>query len=603
MIRGAGNYKKKKMNPLDKKSAAVQQSLQKALQYHSENNLSQAEKIYRKILKSEPKHPTALHLLGVVSLQTGKFDIAVNFITKSLAVHPGHAEAHNNLGLALQMQGRYEESIASFQKALALNPHYVECCVNLGNAFQDQGLLDEAISSFEKVVSIAPGFAEGHNNLGQVLFEAERPEDAVEAYRKAILINPDYPEAYNNLGIALAGLGHFEEAVTNYLKALSYNPDFIEALRGLGMVYEQMGNFKEAQSVYRNIIDINPDLTEAYRYLSHIKKFTENDNDITLMEETYNSSRLNEEQRMHLAYALGKSMEDTGQYKEAFEYFKVGNTIKRKEYEYATEAQEAFFKRLETVFDPSLFIKHADTGSRDETSIFIVGMPRSGTTLVEQILASHPDVHGAGELECLEQIIASSCEGINAQDFPENLCAVDKIFFQDLGREYLEAVRKRAPDVKFITDKMPLNFRFVGFIKLILPNAKVIHTRRNPMDTCLSVFKNYFAGVHEYSYDIVELGNYYNYYSSLMQHWNTVIPDFVYDIQYEDLIADQAGQTRSLLEFCNLKWDDRCLDFHNTKRPVKTASVEQVRRPIYRDSIQSWKRYKDQLQPLKNIIQ
>ena len=316
------------------------------------------------------------------------------------------------------------------------------------------------------------------------------------------------------------------------------------------------------------------------------------------MEQAYAKSATNDEQRMHLAFGLGKAFEDLHQYEKAFSFFAEGNSIKRRSYSYTVDDRGNFFKKLEEVFDSSLFAKHQGTGCDDETPLFILGMPRSGTTLVEQILASHRHVHGAGELRTLKRIVTSCFDKGKVAEFPESIRQVDSADFEHPGFEYIQAIRKHTPDARFITDKMPENYKYIGLIKLMLPGAKVIHCRRDPVDTCLSIFKTFFTVMHEYSHDLGELGRYYSFYCRLMEHWHSVVPGFIHDVQYESMVVDQAGQTRALLEYCGLEWDDACLEFHKSDRPVRTASAEQVRRPIYKGSVQLWKRYETQLAPL-----
>ena len=230
-------------------------------------------------------------------------------------------------------------------------------------------------------------------------------------------------------------------------------------------------------------------------------------------------------------------------------------------------------------------------------------MPRSGTTLVEQILASHPKVHRAGELNYLHRVVTSRFTKIDDARFAESLNQASTGDFSGAGGEYIRMIRERADSAGFITDKMPLNFHLIGMIKLMLPNAKIIHCCRDPLDTCLSIFKNYFSfDGHYYAYDLDEIGRYYNLYRDLMRHWRHVLPGFIYDIQYENLVAEQEKQSRALLAYCGLEWDDACLEFHKTDRPVQTASSAQVRRPIYKDSVQSWKRYENQLAPLRDVL-
>ncbi|MDP7469145.1 MAG: sulfotransferase [Alphaproteobacteria bacterium] len=513
----------------------IQQTLDLAVQHHTAGRLPEAKGIYQQILQVDPNQPIALHLLGVIAHQVGKNDIALELITKALAIKPDYAEAYNNQGNALMSLEQPDEAAASYRKAIAVKPDY----------------------------------AEQHNNLGYALRELGRLDEAVDCYRKALTIEPDFAEAYNNLGIALQELGRLDEVVDCYHKALAIKPDY----------------------------------AEAYRNMADFKKHSEYDQDIQAMEQAYAEPDISDEQRMHLAFGLGKAFEDLCRYEKAFGFFAEGNAIKRESYGYSVDDSGNFFKKIKEVFDSSLLAKHQDEGCHDKTPIFILGMPRSGTTLVEQILASHPRVHGAGELKILPRIVFSHFDKVKGVKFPGSIRQVDGADFKCLGAEYINEAREHSGKTMFLTDKMPDNYFFIGIIKLALPNAKVIHCKRNPADNCLSLFKSYFPDRgHNYAYDLVELGRYYNFYHDLMEHWHSVIPGFVHDIQYEDIVADQAGQTRTLLEYCGLEWDDACLAFHKTNRLVQTKSFGQVRKPIYKDSIQSWKRYENQLAPLLEIL-
>ena len=302
---------------------------------------------------------------------------------------------------------------------------------------------------------------------------------------------------------------------------------------------------------------------------------------------------------MHLAFGLGKLFEDLRQYEKAFGHFLTGNAIKHGTYEFAIEDVEKYFERLKQLFTKDLFGKNKSAGSSDGKPIFVVGMPRTGTTLVEQVLASHPNVFGAGELDDLNRIVTSHFGAIDDVKFIENINQANTGEFSRAGDDYIGMIRERAETADFITDKMPDNFRLIGMIKLLMPNAKIIHCRRDPRDTCLSIFKTLFTiKGHYYAYDLGLLGQYYNLYRDLMTHWHSVLPGFIYDIHYEDVVADQEPQSRALLAYCGLEWDDACLEFHKTNRPVQTASAAQTRRPMYKDFIQSWKRFEKWLAPL-----
>jgi len=580
----------------------VQEAVDLGLQLHSAGNLSKAEQVYQQILQAEPNQPVALHYLGVIASQVGKNDVAVELIKQALAGKPEYAEARNNLGFALQEQGKIDDAIVSFNEAISIKPDYADAYNNLGNALHVQGKLDDAVYSYRKALEINPNYAKAHYNVGIVYSELGELDDAVASYRKALAIKPDYAEAHSNLGNALSEQGKLDDAVASYRKALDIKPDSAEAHSNLGNVLSEQGKLDDAVASYRKALAIKPDYAEAHRHLAHITKPSEGDEDLKSMERAYELASSSDQDRMHLAFGLGKAFEDLQDYERAFEYLAEGNRIKRETIGYSTDNDIDFFEKTMAAFDNSLFRRSFCEGCSDKSPIFVLGMPRSGTTLIEQILASHPHVHGAGELGILKQILKSHFSVGKKNNYPENIQFVDKAQFEHAGKQYVDEIKRKSPDSRFIVNKTPDNFKYIGLIKLILPNSRVIHCRRDPLDTCLSIFKNYFTGAHEYAYDLVDLGTYYKLYGRLMEHWHKVMPDFIYDVHYEKVISDQVAQTKALLNYCGLEWNDACLEFYKSDRPVKTASFAQVRKPIYTDSVQSWKRYERQLKPLHRIL-
>jgi hypothetical protein len=290
------------------------------------------------------------------------------------------------------------------------------------------------------------------------------------------------------------------------------------------------------------------------------------------------------------------------QYDTAFRYVAEGNRLKREGFSYNETASDQLFANIKKAFTGSFMQQRSRCGADDPTPIFILGMPRSGTSLVEQILASHPDVHGAGELTTLDQVITTYGKTVFKRPYPQFLSQLTDQDCKEMGNAYVKEVRKHNRHQSFITDKMPQNFLFAGVIAMILPKAKIIHCVRNPMDTCLSIFKNHFSRLHAYAYDLHELGHYYRLYQNLMGFWHQIIPDIMHDIHYEKLVRNPETQVRRLLSFCHLKWHDHCLNFHRSARPVLTASTAQVRRAFYRDSVDAWKRYAHNLEPLKQEL-
>ena len=464
------------------------------------------------------------------------------------------------------------------------------------------GRLAEAEALYRRVLDAQPGAAEVLSKLAAALAGQGKLDDAVASYLKARDINPDFPDVHNNLGKALRKMGRPEEAVDSYHQALAVKADYADAHYNLGLALQDLGKLEDAAASYRKALAIEPGLAEAHRLLAVARKFSAYDNDIKAMEDTYAMPGLEDEQRMHLAFGLGKSFEDLRQYEKAFGFFLTGNAIKRGTYDFSMDSVEDYFGNLKKLFTKNIFTKHQRAGSSDETPLFVLGMVRSGTTLVEQILASHPKVHGAGEVDYLSKNVASNFSKTNEAKFIDRINQASSSHFSAAGGEYISLLREHSHTAKFITDKTP-HFELIGMIKLMLPKAKVIHCCRDPRDTCLSIFKNYFTvDGHYYAYDLSDLGRYYNLYRDLMNHWQSVLPDFIYHIQYEDVVADQEKQSRALLAYCGLEWDDACLEFYKTDRPVQTASAVQVRRPIYKDSVQSWKRYENHLGPLLEVL-
>jgi len=522
------------------------------------------------------------------------------------------SEQHQNLtirqaiGLAVQHQAAGDLGKAEdvYQQILQTEPNQPIALSQLGVIAHRMGKNDIAVEFLTRALVIEPGRVDAQFNLGVVQKELGRLDEAIASYRKALASDPNFAAAHINLGITLQEMGRLDEAIASYRQALAIKPDLAEAHNNLGITLQELGRLEEAATHYRRALAAKPDYAEAHRHLAQIRICAEYDHDVKAMEDSYAMPGLEDEQRMHLAFGLGKSFEDLGQYEKAFEFFSTGNAIRCRTYGFSTEISEKQIGYLQKLFTSSLFREYHGVGSPDQTPIFILGMPRSGTTLVEQILASHPNVHGAGEVDYLSQIVASYFSNIDDSGIATSIEQTKVDGFSRAGEEYIGKIRECASTANFVTDKMTTNFMFVGIIKLILPNAKIIHCRRDPLDTCLSIFfETLFHGKgHHYAYDPRLLGKYYNSYRDLMTHWHKVLPDFIYDIQYEDVVAEQEKQSRNLLSHCGLEWDDSCLEYFRTERPVRTTSSAQVRRPIYNESVQSWRRYENQLTPLLEVI-
>ena len=575
-----------------------------AIVFEEKGKLASAERAYKKAIKINRNFVEAHNNLGNVLLDQGRLKEAYNAYRKALKILPDHPMLLNNVGNVLQLQGENEESISWFEKAIEQNPNQADAHNNLGNALRALKRERAALAAYKQAVKINPNLADTCYNLGVILVELDEPADAIKYFNQSLKSDPASKNTYLGLGKACNMRGDLDQAISAFEKAIAIDPANARAYVYLGLAYSDHGEIEQAITAFRKALEINPEYAEAYVPLSKNKKFTEVDDDVRAMESLYSEKGISDDDS-RLAFALGKAYEDIGNYDKSMEFVINATQVRRASYDYSISESQQQFEQIKEVFSPEFFSDHLDSGDPDRTPIFILGMPRSGTSLVEQILASHPDVFGAGELRDIGKIL----ESIRASEFnesapiiPDKIVELDDGAFTEMGKIYNARIRELAPDARYITDKMPHNFLFVGFIRTILPNARVIHCTRDPMDNCLSIFKTRLINEHKYANNMTELGQYYRMYLDLMDYWRETLPGFVYDQGYEELVESPEAQVRKLLQHCGLEWNDACLDFHKTRRKIQTASNAQVRRPIYKDSVQLSTRYGEHLEPLKAAI-
>lgn len=497
-----------------------------------------------------------------------------------------------------------------YKNCCAVQPHDLsgskkeEACalVDRGNILLAAKKPLEALEIYQEALGLWPEYARALYNIGVVYEKMGAKDRAVESFQRALFFEADDAHAYYNIGVIRLAQGKEEEAAACFRKAVAIKPDYAEAHYNLAVTYKNQGKFAEALECCQRALLKAPGYAKSHLLISSLQKYAGDEKHIVEMKNLFAQKDIADDQKMHLAFGLGKACEDAGLYGSAFDYLTEGNRLKRKTYDYEIEAEEGEFKRIKETFSKAFIQHNSRFGSPDNTPIFIVGMPRSGTSLVEQILASHPDVYGAGELSFVAEIISQLSRSGQTAQICETAAKNSKVFLGELGDRYIEKIRTYSAEARFITDKMPLNFLWIGAIVLALPNAKIISCLRDPMDNCLSIYKNIFSEGHKYAYSLEELGRYHTCYQDLMFYWDEVFPGKIYDISYEKLVSDQEEETRKLLNHCGLSWDDACLTFHKTSRRVATASAAQVRKPLYKDSVQLWKRYEKQLQPLQNAI-
>ena len=612
-----------------------------AVWFHRNGDLEKAERLYSRILTVEPGNFFARHMLGVIRSQQGRngealaligaalstnpdvadalsnygnvlialgrFAEALLNIDKALAIEPDFAVALYNRGLALSNLNRFEEALASYDKALAIQPDHAEALDNRGVTLSILKRFEEALASYDRALAIKPNYAEALNNRGVTLSILNRFEEALATYDKALAIKPNYAEAWGNRGHALSNLNRFEEALASYDKALAIKPNYAEVWGNRGTALLFLGKFNEARASYNRALTLNPKLTEVHLSYTGLVNISADDPHLKTMEALDRASdSLGDTGRIQLDFALAKAYADLKDYGRSFKHLLSGNALKRKQIQYNETERLRGFDRIETVFTAELVRKKEKLAAGDPTSvpIFIIGMMRSGTTLVEQILASHPDVRGAGEITTLKDA-ASEIFGLRSRDipYPECVPGLDARAFDEIGARYLEEIRKLAPTAARITNKTTTNYYFAGLIHLALPNARIIHTVRDPIDTCFSCFSKHFTEEQNHTYDLAELGRYYHRYRKLMEHWHRVLPPGrILEVRYEDVVADLEGQARRIVAHCGLEWDARCLSFHTFDRPISTASVTQVRQPIYKSAIGRARNYEEFLGPLKEAL-
>ncbi len=538
----------------------------------------------------------ALLRLGVEKARIGDTGQAVELFNKAVAAGPDVAETHYNLGVALEARGETVDAVAAYREAVFLKPELASAHNNLGMALRRLGQLDEAAAAYRQAIAQSASFAVAHNNLAVVLKELGRPDDALAAGDEAINLNPDFAEAHGNRGNALQLLGRIHEAAAAYGRAIEIKPNFAEAHNNLGNALQELGRIDEAAAAYEQALRLKPNFAEAYRQLGAVRTYQAGDPHVARMTALLDDPAVADPDAIQLLFALAKAHEDGGDYDRAFDCLVRGNRLKRDAVEFDIAGFENGADGIIDTFTAPLIERLAGAGAASAVPIFIVGMPRSGTTLIEQILGSHPDVHGAGELRNVDALV-DIIEG-----YPASVSEADGEPWRGLGETYVDSIQAHAPSSPRITDKMPLNFQHIGLIHLMLPNAPIINVTRDGRDTCLSCFKTLFSHGVEFSYNLTELGRVFRTYERLMAHWHAVLPGRVLDIAYEDVVADLEAAARRLVDHCGLGWDARCLNFHNTERPVRTASAAQVWRPINRDSMDRWRHYEAHLGPLLEVL-
>lgn len=559
---------------------------------------AEATQHYRRALEITPQQADIHCNLGNALRQLGQFHEAITCSQRAITLNPGLSMAHNNLGVSLAGLGQREQAIVSYRQALALNPQYVEALSNLGNVLCESGQRREAMEIYSRAVEIDPKRAESHCNIGNALFELRNMEDAAASYRQALALRPDFAAAHLGLSLALRQQRRAADAELSCEAALRIDPKYVDAIALLGELRADRGQFDEAEKLFQRALEIDPTSSFAHASIAAHRRMTRADASWLQGAEKLLTRQLPLRQEIGLRFALGKYFDDVAEYDRAFEQYRQANELtKRYGIKYDRAKLTARIDQIIRGFDAALLGASRERSSASEVPVFIVGMPRSGTSLTEQILASHPAVFGAGEVAFWN----TAYEAYRAAEGPEG-AGVARI--PVLASDYLARLASVSQAAPRIVDKMPANFMYAGLIHAALPRARIIHMQRHPLDTCLSIYFQNFFNIGPYTNDLDNLAHYYGEYVRVTNHWREVLPaSALLEVPYEGLIADQEHWTRRMLDFIGLPWDPKCLDFHRTDRVVITASRWQVRQPITATNAGRWRNYEKHIGPLRHLEQ
>ena len=588
----------------------------------------EAENWFRKVLKRYEEYPRALEGLGLAMLADGNPKKASKILTKAVALVPRrsttrmalaraladsghHAESENAIKEAFKLNpgkaaiakaeratrdGRMEDAEKTLREILSENPNNAKAIRMLGSIALEANRYRAARRLLERAVELSPGVAMSWTDLANLHVKKDRYDEALAAVQRAIDIDPAFAHSYVVMGNILTRAQRHEESLLAYQQALDVSPLNIGALNGMGHVLKTIGRQDEAIAAFRKCLQVNPAYGETYWSLANLKTFEFDPEEVQIMEEMIERESLADESKVNMLVSLGKHYENEKDYDRAFENYQRGNDLRREHEIYDPVHTQVVHDRIIEVFNAEFLAERADFGDPSPDPILIVGLPRSGSTLIEQILASHSLVEGTMELPDLGRTIADlNAKTRGRTEYPEAVLPLDRDQVAKLGRDYLDSTNRYRTDKPYFIDKMPNNFQAIGFLHLILPNARVIDARRHPLDSCLGSYKQLFFKGQSFTYEQFELGHYYLEYRRIMDHWNDVLPGKVLDIHYEQMVTDQENQTRRLLEYCGLPWEDQCLRFYETERAINTASSEQVRQPIYTGALNFWRNYESHL--------
>ena len=607
-----------------------------AMLYHSRGNFQKAEQFYKQSLKLDNNLPVVNFNLGLVLQEQGKFEDAQQKYLKAISLNPAYAKAYSNLGYVQRQLNKLDASIDSYRKAIKYAPDVPEIFYNLGVSLLQKGIPDEAEHCQLKALQLRENYSEAWEGLGSIQLYRDDSKKAINSFKQALVCDPKSVTALCGLAKSLSMQGLHGQALKNIEQALLLQPDHIEARLTQGNIFVSVGKLDEALESCNTILKQSPKSKsalllaasiyekkaqpeKAYTYLEPLlaepcsnveavlcfasisKAIDRVDDAILMMQDTLeHNPQLQASYRRHLYFALGKAHDSLKNYAAAFDCYKSGNQLKNTNF--SISSFKAMIDANIRIFDEAFLAKHS-LQSSSERPVFILGMPRSGTSLVEQIISSHPQVFGAGELNNINDITTGAATSLGSEKtYPECLTEAGEKDLSLFAKSYIDYLDGLDPDVLRVTDKMPSNYLHIGLIHTLFPKAHIIHCMRDPLDTCLSCYFQDFGGNHPWIYDLENIAYVYKEYKRMMSYWQNELGISIHNVRYEELVENQEKISKELISYIGLDWDEQCMQFHKNKRFIWTASYDQVRQPMYKKSTARWKNYKQQLSPVINIL-
>ncbi len=605
------------------------------LKCYQQGNLDAAEKHFRQVVSRDSSNTNGLNLLGMICVNTGRQDEAVKLISRALKIKPADAQAHGNLGLAYQRMGNLGLAERHFRESIRLDANRPAVWNSLGNVLRETGRAADAIKAFESTLKVNGNYPECWSNLSKALVDLGEYERAFQAVSRALQIDPAVPDFHNQIAEVYRKSSKFDLAISAYKKSLELDPTLYESMLGLATVYresedseaalavlnrliqleprhakaytvlgvlkEQLGETEAAADCFKKSIELAPDVVSPHWHLSQIKGRKSTADEILAMERFQKVDGLSTQDKTHLHFGLGAAYDQQGETDKAFEAWRTANQIKAERFRFEPDKRKQH-RDLTIEHSQALAARLADKPIQEVRQlVFVIGMPRSGTSLTDQILSSHTNVGSLGEVGYADEMTVQ-VKKLTGQLYPKGISQLTAGDIGLLRDDFLKKVDANHSNCQVLVDKTPLNFQHLGLLAAVFPSAKFIHCRRDPIDNCFSIFKLSFADDQDYAHDLTALGLHYRLYEGMMDTWKEMYPNRILDVHYEDTVADIKAQCVRLVEFLGLTFEPKMLEFYSTERLVRTPSASQVRRPIYKSSVRAWKNYEKHLQPLISAL-